>query len=159
MIFDVVPDKLTIAATYPGIVPLTPAGGDLGDQVMQATQNWGADVVFECSGHPSAFPKIFHHARPGGYVAFVVFVGMPAEPAPSDVVTAQTKELWMETVFRYANVYDRAHRIHRKLKDRPQSPDHRDLPFRRVDPRLRACGRSPPRRYQAANPALTAGLA
>lgn len=105
MIFDVVPDKLTTAATYAGIEALSPAGGDLADQVMRATQNWGADVVFECSGHPSAFPRIFHHARPGGCV---VFVGMPVEPVTFDVVTAQTKELRMETVFRYANVYDRA---------------------------------------------------
>ncbi len=105
MIFDVVPDKLTTAATYAGIEALAPAGGGLADQVMRATQNWGADVVFECSGHPSAFPRIFHHARPGGCV---VFVGMPVEPVTFDVVTAQTKELRMETVFRYANVYDRA---------------------------------------------------
>lgn len=105
MIYDVVPDKLKTAASYPGIEALTPAGGDLTDQVMAATDGWGADVIFECSGHPSAFPKIFHHARPGGCV---VFVGMPVEPVGFDVVTAQTKELRMETVFRYANVYDRA---------------------------------------------------
>ncbi len=105
MIFDVVPDKLKTAATYSGIEALTPAGGDLTEQVMATTSGWGADVVFECSGHPSAFPKIFHHARPGGCVTFV---GMPVEPVPFDVVMAQTKELRMETVFRYANVYDRA---------------------------------------------------
>ncbi len=33
---------------------------------------------------------------------------MPVEPAPFDVVTARTKELRMETMFRNANVYDRA---------------------------------------------------
>ncbi len=105
MIFDVVADKLETAGAYRGIVPLTPAGGDLTDQVMAATGGWGADVIFECSGHPSAFTQIFHHARPGGCV---VFVGMPVAPVGFDVVTAQTKELRMETVFRYANVYDRA---------------------------------------------------
>jgi len=104
MIFDVVPEKLTTAATYPGIQPLLPAGGDLTEQVMAATTGWGADVVFECSGHPSAFATIFHHARPGGCV---VFVGMPVAPVTFDVVQAQTRELRMETVFRYANVYDR----------------------------------------------------
>ncbi len=33
---------------------------------------------------------------------------MPVEPVSFDIVAAQVKELRMETVFRYANVYDRA---------------------------------------------------
>lgn len=44
-------------------------------------------------------------ARPGGTV---VLVGMPVEPVPFDIVGMQAKELRIETVFRYANVYDRA---------------------------------------------------
>ena len=33
---------------------------------------------------------------------------MPVDPVPVDLVLAQSKELRMETVFRYANMYDRA---------------------------------------------------
>ena len=33
---------------------------------------------------------------------------MPVEPVPFDIVGMQAKELRIETVFRYANVYDRA---------------------------------------------------
>ena len=33
---------------------------------------------------------------------------MPLEPVAFDVVAAQAKELRVETIFRYANVYDRA---------------------------------------------------
>lgn len=103
MIADVVPEKLAIAGQYDGIEPLK--SGNVTEQVMAATDGWGADAVFECSGHPAALAQVFDHTRPGGCV---VFVGMPAEPPKIDIVGAQTKELRMETVFRYANVYDRA---------------------------------------------------
>ncbi len=33
---------------------------------------------------------------------------MPVDPVPVDIVGLQAKELRIETVFRYANVYDRA---------------------------------------------------
>jgi D-xylulose reductase len=33
---------------------------------------------------------------------------MPVEPVPVDIVAAAAKEIRIETVFRYANVYDRA---------------------------------------------------
>ena len=33
---------------------------------------------------------------------------MPVDPVPVDIVLAQSKEIRMETVFRYANMYDRA---------------------------------------------------
>jgi D-xylulose reductase len=37
-----------------------------------------------------------------------VLIGMPQEPAAIDVVEAQCKEIEFLTIFRYANVYDRA---------------------------------------------------
>ncbi len=38
----------------------------------------------------------------------MVLVGMPVEPVAFDVVAAAAKETRIETVFRYANVFDRA---------------------------------------------------
>ncbi len=38
----------------------------------------------------------------------MVLVGMPVDPVPMDVVSAAAKEVRIETVFRYANVFDRA---------------------------------------------------
>jgi len=35
-------------------------------------------------------------------------VGMPVDPVPFDIVGLQAREARIETVFRYANVYDRA---------------------------------------------------
>ncbi|MCR8725343.1 NAD(P)-dependent alcohol dehydrogenase [Frigidibacter sp. ROC022] len=99
---DVKPEKLEAVQHYPGLIA---PPGDATARVMDETAGWGADLVFECSGHPSAFGSVFSAARPGGAV---VFVGMPVEPVPLDIVAAQARELRMETVFRYANVYDRA---------------------------------------------------
>ena len=38
----------------------------------------------------------------------MVLVGMPVDPVPMDIVGLQVKEATVKTVFRYANVYDRA---------------------------------------------------
>ena len=71
----------------------------------QCGVDWGVDVVFEASGFPGAYDDAFSCVRPGGTV---VFVGMPVEKVPFDLVAVQAKEIRMETVFRYANVYERA---------------------------------------------------
>jgi D-xylulose reductase len=102
LISDVKAEKLEATRHYPGLVPVT---GNPAQAVADATSGWGVDVVFECSGHPSAFKGLFNPVRPGGCV---VLVGMPVEPVAFDVVGAQVKEVRIETVFRYANVYDRA---------------------------------------------------
>ena len=73
--------------------------------VARESDGWGADVVFEASGSPRAYDGIFSLPRPGGCL---VVVGMPVEPVDFDVVSAAAKEIRIETVFRYANVYDRA---------------------------------------------------
>ncbi|MFT6424286.1 MAG: D-xylulose reductase [Celeribacter sp.] len=104
MIYDVMADKLQTAAQYDGIDALDPTR-PVAEQVAEATAGWGADVVFECAGHPSVFKTLFDTPRPGGTV---VFVGMPVEPIAFDMVAAQAKELNMSTVFRYANMYDRS---------------------------------------------------
>ena len=73
--------------------------------MAEASDGWGADVVFEASGSPKAFDGLFALPRPGGCI---VLVGMPVEPVAFDVVSAAAKEIRIETVFRYANVFDRA---------------------------------------------------
>ncbi|MEM9221356.1 MAG: NAD(P)-dependent alcohol dehydrogenase [Pseudomonadota bacterium] len=105
IISDVTPPKLAIAGRYANIVPVNITETDLKDVVMDATSGWGADVVFEASGAPPVFQGLFDLARPGGAV---VLVGMPVDPVPIDIVAAQARELRIETVFRYANVFERA---------------------------------------------------
>ena len=105
IISDLQEVKLGIAARYPGVTPVNVRHETLADVVARETENWGADVVFEASGSPRAFDGLFALPRPGGCV---VLVGMPVEPVQFDVVSAAAKEVRIETVFRYANVFDRA---------------------------------------------------
>jgi D-xylulose reductase len=105
LISDFSAPKLKIAAQYPGIVPVNIGEQSLVDAVAAATDNWGADIVFEASGSPKAFANLFDVVRPGGAV---VLVGLPVEPVSLDVPAAIAKEARIETVFRYANIFDRA---------------------------------------------------
>lgn len=105
IISDLQPQKLAIAGRYPGVVTVDITREKLADVVARESDGWGADVVFEASGSPKAYGGIFSLPRPGGCL---VVVGMPVEPVDFDVVSAAAKEIRIETVFRYANVYDRA---------------------------------------------------
>jgi len=102
---DVLQEKLDIAGRYPGVVPVNARTQDLAAVVRDATDGWGADVVFEASGNPVVFKGLFGLVRPGGCV---VLIGIPIDPVAFDVAGAQSKEARIETVFRYANVYPRA---------------------------------------------------
>jgi D-xylulose reductase len=61
--------------------------------------------VFEASGSPKAYGNVFEIVRPGGAL---VLIGLPVEPVTFDVPGAIAKEVRIETVFRYANIFDRA---------------------------------------------------
>lgn len=105
IVADLAQPKLDIIGAYEGIETVNIRTTPAVDAVNAATEGWGADVVFECSGAAPAILNIAQLARPGGTV---VLVGMPVDPVPVDIVGLQAKELRVETVFRYANVYDRA---------------------------------------------------
>ena len=105
LISDVSAPKLKIAGQYPGIIPVNILEQKLDEVVAAQTSNWGVDVLFEASGSPRVYPTLFDLLRPGGAV---VIVGLPIEPVEFNVAAAVIKEVRIETVFRYANVYDRA---------------------------------------------------
>ncbi len=105
MIADLIEPKLALAATLGAITPVNVGHQNLSDVVREKTDGWGADVVFECSGSTQAAACLFDVLCPGGTA---VYVGMPVEPVVMDIVAAQVKEARIETVFRYAHVYDRA---------------------------------------------------
>lgn len=108
-ITDLAPAKLAIAGQYDGIRPINVRDEKPRDVVDAACgAEWGVDVVFEASGFSGAYDDALACVRPGGTI---VFVGMPIQKVPFDIVAAQAKEIRMETVFRYANVYDRAIRL------------------------------------------------
>jgi len=104
-ISDLSAPKLAIAGQYAGVHPVDITQAKLSDVIATETENWGVDVIFEASGSPRAYDGIFDLLRPGGTL---VLIGMPVEQTKFDVPAAIIKEARIETVFRYANNFDRA---------------------------------------------------
>ena len=104
-ISDVQKVKLEIAASYPNVHAVNVKTQDLATVVRNATAGWGADIVFEASGASAAIAGAIAPLCPGGTL---VLIGMPLGPVAIDVVAAQAKEITIKTIFRYANVFDRA---------------------------------------------------
>jgi D-xylulose reductase len=77
--------------------------GDIG-AYFAARGITGVDVALEASGSAKVYEKICGYLVPGGRM---VLVGMPGAPVPLDVVAMQVKELSIETIFRYVNMYPR----------------------------------------------------
>lgn len=102
-ITDVKQEKLNIASQFGSLE--TVADTDAVQTVRKLTEGWGADIVFEASGNEKAAESVVDYLCPGGCI---VLVGMPLSPISLDVVKAQAKEARIETIFRYANVYQRA---------------------------------------------------
>lgn len=105
IITDVQQPKLDIAAKLGEITPVNITQENIADVIEKKTNGWGADVVFEASGNEKAASQVFDLVCPGGTV---VLIGMPTGPIPYDVVAAQAKEVRVEHIFRYANIYPRA---------------------------------------------------
>jgi len=105
IISDVAQPKLDIIGNYAGVETVNIREKKLADYVSETTDGWGADVVFESSGSPKAIADIANLVCPNGTC---VMVGMPVEKSEIDIVGLQVKEATLKTIFRYANVYDRA---------------------------------------------------
>jgi len=105
IVSDIHEPKLALARTLGPVISVNVRKQDLLTVVRRESDDWGADVVFECSDYPPAMAEIFDLVCPGGKVALI---GMPLEPFPFDVSKAQVKEARVENIFRYAHVYPRA---------------------------------------------------
>ncbi|WP_391529055.1 NAD(P)-dependent alcohol dehydrogenase [Photorhabdus akhurstii] len=106
IICDVFDEKLEIAKQYPGLHPVNSKA--LAEKVNVLTNGNGVNILFECSGAKPVIATISEHIAPGG---IAVLVGMPIDPAPLDIVSAQAKEITFKTIFRYANMYPRTIRL------------------------------------------------
>ncbi len=105
LITDVHQPKLDVAGRYPGITPINVREADPAAIIAGATGGWGADIVFEASGSPMAIAALADYAAPGGVL---VIVGIATAAASLDHGVAMNKELRVEFVYRYANVFARA---------------------------------------------------
>ncbi|TDB45227.1 NAD(P)-dependent alcohol dehydrogenase [Photorhabdus luminescens] len=106
IICDLFDEKLEIAKQYPGLHPVN--SKVLAEKVNALTDGNGVNILFECSGAKPVIATISEHIAPGG---IAVLVGMPIDPAPFDIVSAQAKEITFKTIFRYANMYPRTIRL------------------------------------------------
>lgn len=102
---DPVQEKLDLMRSNPAVTMVNVGVASLAEAVRELTDGWGADVVFEASGSMKAFEGIFDLLCPNGCL---VLVGMPPDKVPLDIVAIQAKEIRIESVFRYANIFPRA---------------------------------------------------
>jgi len=102
---DLVPEKLALFASNPAVTTVDIRHQNLLQAVQEASSGWGADVVFEASGSMRAYDNIIDLLCPNGCL---VLVGMPPDKVPLDIVAIQAKEVRIESVFRYANIFPRA---------------------------------------------------
>ena len=85
------------------IICVNSAKQSLDDAVFSLARE-GVDIVFEATGSPAVIGSFVRYLRPSGRA---VMIGMPAAPAPFDVVAAQAKEIRIMHIFRYRNIYPR----------------------------------------------------
>ncbi len=105
VITDVRQAKLDLIAGQGPITPVNVTTDNLTQIVMEMTDGWGADIVFECSGNEKVITTMLEPLCYGGRV---VLVGVPAQMPRFDIFTARVKEVTIENVRRYAHVFDRA---------------------------------------------------
>jgi D-xylulose reductase len=82
IVCDLVPEKLELIGNVQGVTAVNIRDRKPKDVVAELTDGWGANVVFEASGNEKAFDGI--------------------------VDLLQIKEVRIESVFRYANMFPRA---------------------------------------------------
>ncbi len=78
---------------------------ELAEKVAKDSDNWGVDAIFESSGFITDYKDVIPMLRPNGVL---VLTGMPVSEVKIDVVALQAKEVRVETIFRYVNVYKKA---------------------------------------------------
>jgi (R,R)-butanediol dehydrogenase / meso-butanediol dehydrogenase / diacetyl reductase len=88
VVSDVNPERRALARKI-GLNPIE-AGEDLRQQVMELSNNDGADVLFECAGHPSTAIEMTTIVRSRGVI---VNLGVFKHPVAMDMQAVNFKEL------------------------------------------------------------------
>ena len=88
VISDVVPSRLKLAESL-GLKPVK-AGDDLFSLVMRLSDSNGADVLFECAGHPSSAREMTSLVRSRGVI---VNLGVFKKPVEVDMQAVNFKEI------------------------------------------------------------------
>ncbi len=107
-VVDISAEKLAMAkAIDPRVIPILASNGNerIIKEVLLQPNGQGAEIVFEASGNAPVNEYLIDLLAPAGKL---VYVGPPSIPVSLGVVKAHAKEVSMYTVFRYANMYERA---------------------------------------------------
>lgn len=88
LISDVLPSRLELAESLG--LRAVPAGKDMLNLVMELSENNGADIVYECAGHPSSAREMTALARSRGVI---VNLGVFKKPVEIDMQAINFKEI------------------------------------------------------------------
>lgn len=102
ILVDVVVEKLIYFVNNFVVIMVDVIQQVLIDVVQQVIEGWGVDVVFEVLGYVGVYQMLLDLVCFGGCV---VLVGMLLELVVLDVVIMQIKEVWLEFVFCYVNIF------------------------------------------------------
>ena len=102
---DVIGYRLEYARKYGASEVINAATEDVINRIKDLTGDEGADVVIDASGAPSAIRQAVEIVRPGGRI---VLVGYPSSDVPLPIAELISKELTLQGIHRYANVYPAA---------------------------------------------------
>jgi L-iditol 2-dehydrogenase len=102
---DVIDYRLDYAEKYGATEVINAAVEDVVDRIMKLTDDKGVDVAIEASGAPSAIRQAVKIVKPGGRI---VLVGYPPADVPLPISEIISKEITIQGIHRYANVYPAA---------------------------------------------------
>jgi len=105
IVTDVIDYRLEYAKKYGANHVINAAEEDVVDMIKDFTDGEGVDVVIDASGAPSAIRQAVDIVKPGGRV---VLVGYPREDVSLPLAEVISKELTLQGIHRYANVYPAA---------------------------------------------------
>lgn len=106
-IADIAAERLDLVKKlYPQFKTVNTATKELSSFLAEQGHPRGCDLIFEATGSPHVSRTMCSYASPGGKL---IAIGMSTDGIlPINIVTAQSKELTILTIFRYANIYPRA---------------------------------------------------
>ncbi|MCS7120299.1 MAG: NAD(P)-dependent alcohol dehydrogenase [Nitrososphaerota archaeon] len=102
---DLIEYRLEYAEKHGASAVINPVKEDLSEKVAKLTSGKGADVVIEASGAPAAIQQTVEIVKPGGTV---VLVGNPHGEIMMPMSKIVSKEVRIQGIHRYANVYEAA---------------------------------------------------
>jgi L-iditol 2-dehydrogenase len=102
---DIVEYRLEYARKYGANETVNSAKEDVIEKIQKLTKNKGVDVVIEASGASQAIQQAIEVVKPGGRI---VLVGYPPGDVQIPIPKVISKELRIQGIHRYANVYSTA---------------------------------------------------